>query len=333
MKALGDVALARLRAGVDEPDLSGTRYRMVRPLGRGGMGAVYLVEDVELQREVALKVLAPAAEGALAERLRREARVLARLEHPSIVPVHDVGTLPDGRAYYAMKYVRGERLDAWLAAGRPRAEALRLFQRIAEAVSFAHAQGVVHRDLKPQNVMVGPFGEALVLDWGLAKEVGPAPSPAPASPLETGAGMVLGTPAFMAPEQARGEPTGEPTDVYALGAMLYFALTGRPPHPGATPAEALRSALQADPPELANVPRPLASILRRAMARETSARYARAGDLAADVAAYLDGLAVSAHRERWWERGVRWFTRYQALAVLLLAYLAMRTLIALLVRK
>jgi eukaryotic-like serine/threonine-protein kinase len=332
MKALGDAALARLRAGVDEPDLSGTRYRMVRPLGRGGMGAVYLVEDVELQREVALKVLVPSAEESLAERLRREARVLAKLEHPSIVPIHDVGTLPDGRAYYAMKYVRGERLDEWLAAGRPRAEALRLFQRIAEAVAFAHAQGVVHRDLKPQNVMVGPFGEALVLDWGLAKEVGPV-LPGSDSPMETGAGMVLGTPAFMAPEQARGEPISERTDVYALGAMLYFLLTGRPPHRGETPAEALRSALHAEPPDPGAAPRPLLSILRKAMSRDPAARYQRAGDMAADVAAYLDGLPVSAHRETWWERGVRWLTKYQALVVLLLAYLVMRALIALLVRK
>jgi serine/threonine protein kinase len=181
--------------------------------------------------------------------------------------------------------------------------------------------------------MVGPFGEALVLDWGLAKEVGPALSNAPASPLETGAGVVLGTPAFMAPEQARGEPTDERTDVYALGAMLYFLLSGRAPHQGATPAEALRSALRADPPEPGPAPRPLSSILRKAMSREQADRYQRVGDMAADIAAFLDGLRVSAHRETLVERAARWFSRYQALAVLLLAYLAMRALIALAVRK
>jgi serine/threonine-protein kinase len=170
MRWIADQVLDHVRRVSDEPDLGATKYRLIGPLGRGGMGTVYLVEDRDLGRQVALKVGASAAATPeLGERLRREAQVLARLEHPGIVPVHDVGVLDDGRIYYVMKHVRGERLDTWLrhAPGRP--AALRLFQRICEAVAFAHAHGVVHRDLKPSNVMVGEFGEALVMDWGLAK--------------------------------------------------------------------------------------------------------------------------------------------------------------------
>ena len=145
------------------------RYRILRELGRGGMGAVYLADDTVLGRKVALKVVATGvSDPAAAERMLREARIIARLEHPGIVPVHDAGALPDGRVFYAMKRVDGSRLDA-LAPGMPLAERLRVFQRVCDAVAFAHAHGVIHRDLKPSNVMVGRFGEVLVMDWGIAK--------------------------------------------------------------------------------------------------------------------------------------------------------------------
>src|SRR5437016_521760 len=165
---LDESALARLRAAVREPDLSGTRYRLAGVAGTGGMGTVYVVDDTELKRRVALKVI-DVPDAGIEARQRREAQVLARLEHPGIVPVHDVGSLRDGRPFYTMKWVQGDRLDRALARPLPLAERLRLFLRIAEAVAFAHAQGVLHRDLKPENVMVGAFGEVLVLDWGLAK--------------------------------------------------------------------------------------------------------------------------------------------------------------------
>jgi len=142
------------------PDVSGTRYELLSVLGRGGMGVVYLARDTALDREVALKVV---------DREAGEARVLARLEHPGIVPVHDFGELPDGRVYYAMKRVRGERLDRWLTPDRGVGERLAVFLRVCDAVAFAHARGVVHCDLKPENVMVGEFGEVLVLDWGIAR--------------------------------------------------------------------------------------------------------------------------------------------------------------------
>ncbi len=170
MKFLSDRALERLRDAADLPDLSGTHYRLLERVARGGMGVVYTAEDERLQRRVALKVLdLTGSEGDLANRLIREARVLARLEHPGIVPVHDVGTLADGRVFYTMKFVEGHRLDKHIESVASTPDRLRIFLRICDAVAFAHARGVLHRDLKPANIMVGPFGEVLVMDWGLAK--------------------------------------------------------------------------------------------------------------------------------------------------------------------
>src|SRR5438876_4665695 len=170
MKFLSDSPLERLREGTEAPDLSGTHYRLLDRVARGGMGVVYTAEDERLQRRVALKVLdLPGTAGDLANRLIREARVLARLEHPGIVPVHDVGTLADGRVFYTMKFVEGQRLDKYIESVTSIPDRLRLFLRICDAVAFAHARGALHRDLKPANIMVGPFGEVLVMDWGLAK--------------------------------------------------------------------------------------------------------------------------------------------------------------------
>lgn len=203
MKPLDDAAISRLREAVREPDLSGTRYRVLSVAGRGGMGTVYVAEDAELRRKVALKVL-EIADGSGAPS-RREAQVLALLEHPGIVPVHDAGTLPDGRTWYAMKLVQGERLDEALQRPLGLGERLRMFSTICETVAFAHAHRVLHRDLKPQNIMIGPFGEVLVLDWGLARLPG-----------DGAGGARVGTPGFSAPEphdDARA-------DVYSLGAIL-----------------------------------------------------------------------------------------------------------------
>src|SRR5215813_5728046 len=221
MKYLSDRALSRLRDGADLPDLSGTRYRLLSQIARGGMGVVYTAEDETLERRVALKVLeVPGNESELASRLLREARVLALLEHPGIVPVHDVGTLADGRVFYTMKFVEGQRLDQHIASVPSIPDRLRVFLRICDAVAFAHARSVLHRDLKPANIMVGSFGEVLVMDWGLAKilqenfdsnetvlgsekEITSAEDTQ--STVVTGHGMVMGTPGYMSPEQEHGE--------------------------------------------------------------------------------------------------------------------------------
>src|ERR1051326_4456841 len=207
---LSDDKLDHLRGIAD------TRYAFVKELGRGGMGTVYLAEDRELDRLIAIKVLnTPAATDDLRQRMIREAQIIARLEHPGIVPVHDTGTLPDGRIFYAMKYVRGSRLDEYAAHGASLNDRLRKFQSVCDAVAFAHAHGVIHRDLKPQNIMIGSFGEVLVLDWGVAK-IKPqtnADERKSDSDLRSSAfvcgntlhGTVIGTHDYMSPEQARGE--------------------------------------------------------------------------------------------------------------------------------
>ena len=298
MTNLGDRVLRHLREVADLPDLTGTKYRCLRSLGHGGMGSVFLVEDTELGREAALKVVTlPDDTGDLAARLVDEARLLARLEHPNIIPVHDAGRLVDGRAFYVMKYVRGRRLDEWRRPGVSRPAMLRLFQRVCGAVAFAHSHGVIHRDLKPDNIMIGSFGEALVMDWGVARVI------AAGAPPERGA--VIGTPAWMAPEQARGETDkiDARTDVHALGAILRYLLDG----PG--------------------VPRALQAICDKALAADPADRYASALEMSDDVERYLDGLPVTAHKETLLERAGRLFQRHQIAVLLVLAYLLTRVLV------
>jgi serine/threonine-protein kinase len=331
MTWLSDATLDRLREVSDWPDLSGTRYEAVGVLGRGGMSTVYRARDRELDREVALKVMGPgpAGDGTVA-RLRNEARVLARLEHPGLVPVHDIGTLPDGRLFYVMRLVRGRRLDDHARQERSLAALLRLFERVCEAVAFAHAQGVLHRDLKPANVMVGPFGEVLVLDWGLAKLVeekgasalpvsGPDAAAASGSvvpladaPTRTQRGTVLGTPGYMAPEQARGEVDrlDQRADVFALGAMLRFLLEAR-----GEPA-----------------PRPVQAIAAKAAAPDPARRYEGVGALAADVSRFLSAEPVDAHREGPAERLARLVVKHRVPVALVTAYLVMRVLLAVFAR-
>ncbi len=189
---LSDPVLDHLRRVSSLPDLSGTRYDLEDEIGRGGLGVVYRAHDRELDRPVALKVVEPAMSG--------EARLIARLEHPAIVPIHETGVLPDGRVFYAMKLVSGTRLDRFATGPASLGERLRVIRRIAEAVAFAHSSAVLHRDLKPQNIMLGEFGEVYVMDWGVE--------------------AVAGTPAFRAPES----PLDIRSDVYSLGALVRFVL-------------------------------------------------------------------------------------------------------------
>src|SRR3954471_14849380 len=218
MKWLGDGTVDRLRANMQTPDLSGTRYRAIRFVAGGGMAAIWLADDTVLQRKVALKVLDADDSPDLASRLSREAHILAALEHPGIVPVHDAGTLADGRVFYCMKYVEGQRLDDCLTKVPAIADRVRLLLRICEPVAFAHSRGVIHRDLKPENLMIGDFGEVLVLDWGIARPAAVVGVPA------------AGTHGYMAPEQLAGI-TDERTDIYSLGKVLEYLLNSTSPKP------------------------------------------------------------------------------------------------------
>jgi serine/threonine-protein kinase len=313
---LGDAAIARLTDAATRPALPPDRYEIRQPLGRGGMGTVYAAYDRRLDRDVAIKVSNAAARTSeLEARLRQEAAVLARLEHPGIVPVHDAGELEDGRWFYVMKYVRGVTLPQHASGlGEDEAAILGVFERIADTVAFAHAAGVVHRDLKPSNVMVGPFGEVLVLDWGVARIIhGDAGEPD---------GTRLGTPGFMAPELQRGESAtaGPPADVYSLGAILYWLLVGvDPPPEGGAVAGGLR-ARQPSPS------RRLRAIVSRCLADAPGDRYPDAAALGADLARYRSGVPVLAHPESALERAARFVQRYQAFVLLVLAYLVMRAL-------
>jgi serine/threonine protein kinase len=219
--------------------------------------------------------------------------VLAALDHPGIVPVHDAGRLPDGRAYYVMALVRGDRFDT-RAERVTLADRLRLFDRVCDTVAFAHARGVIHRDLKPANIMVGPFSDVRVLDWGLARL-----GSDPARPIT----HIAGTEGYMAPEQARGL-ADERSDVYALGAILAGLAAGTP----------FRS---------------LQAIVTRATADDPADRYPDVASLAADVRRFVDGRAVDAYREPALERLARFVRRYRTAIALVLAYLAMRIVLLL----
>jgi serine/threonine-protein kinase len=311
---LSDAAIRHLRETIDRPD-AGERFEVQALIGKGGMGRVYQVHDRLLGRDVALKVLSLDAETAsLAERLGREARVLAQLEHPGIAAIHDAGTLTDGRPYYLMRLVRGVSL-ADPTAIRTRGERLRVFLRICDAVSFAHARGIVHRDLKPGNVMIGEFGDVVVLDWGVAKVLRDTADVASsestdrvASDDETRDGVVVGTPGFMAPEQAAGssKDVDGRSDVYSLGALLQFLLSAG---------------------ETSPVPHALSAIIARATAREAASRYPEVTHLADDVRRWLDAEPVSAYRETVAERVARWYTRNRTLVLLLLSYAVVRVTI------
>ena len=348
MTWISDSALEHLRQVADWPDLQGTRYRIIEPIARGGMGTVYLAEDGELDRQVALKVLAaPDVDGGAAERMLQEARIIARLEHPGIVPVHDVGRTHDGRSYYVMKIIRGRRLDQHFDGSATIADRLRVFDRICEAVSFAHAHGVIHRDLKPQNIMIGAFGEVLVLDWGVAKllsgDVGgevlsgmegqtAIDDPHRTQTLATARGTIVGTPAYMAPEQARGEVDDIDLrcDVFALGAILCFLLTGDSPIDRDV-FEQLRKGNRAPvgfgPVFARDVPRQLRAVCLKALALEREDRYRTAEDLSAEVARFLGGHAVEAHREGILEGSARLGTKYRTPILLVSAYLLVRVLL------
>jgi len=278
---------------LDEPSSSPEqRYEDRGLLGRGGMGEVRRVYDRQLRRTMAMKVMHGQHQTGLLARFIEEAQCAAQLQHPGIVPVHELGELPDGRWYFTMREVQGHTLTEVLPSW-PLRRLVDALQRVCEAVAYAHDQGVVHRDLKPDNIMLGPHGEVLVVDWGLAKVVGseasdPVVTDRSAAAHMTHPGAVAGTPAYMAPEQARGHPVDRRTDVYALGTILYEVL-GRTRAYSGDAQEVLEQVLAGPPAPLPPDPPQLVQACAKAMARTPAERFPDAGGLGRELRSWLDG--------------------------------------------
>jgi serine/threonine-protein kinase len=285
-------------------------YELYEELGRGGMGVVYRACQTNLDRVVALKIVlgGSAATRADLARFRSEAETAAKLDHPNIVPVYDVGE-HDGLPYFTMRYIAGTTLTHRLAEGPMDArEAAELLAPIAKAIAHAHEQGVLHRDLKPSNILIDQDGRPFVSDFGLAKRLLPEPSdagdPTQAFRVITQTGAIIGTPGFMSPEQAAGRRAviGPSTDVYSLGAILYAMITGRPPFQATSPVDTVMLVLEQEPlpPQALNpsVDRDLEMIALKCLQKPTELRYASAGDLADDLEAYLADEPVSARSSR-----------------------------------
>ncbi len=355
-----------LLAGVREPATFPERYSIEGRLGAGGMGVVYQVRDRKLARTLALKVIRAQAEGSPVagprevhpqqlHRFLEEARLTSQLDHPGIVPVHEVGIDDTGRAFFTMKLVRGRDLAEVLRLHHERdphwstTRLVGIVQRACEAIAYAHERGVIHRDLKPANIRVGDFGEVFVMDWGLARASAPADGadsadtaadpgqhlPAcvqeqpeqefPAGMERSREGQAIGTPAYMAPEQAQGNRVrvGISSDVYSLGAILYQLLAGFAPYGDReaplTPELAVFRVMREPPTPLARVapraPSELVAICERAMERESSRRYPSATALAADLAAFLERRVVSAYERGAWAELRKWVLRNRVLSI------------------
>ncbi len=286
----------------DDPE----RYREVAEHARGGLGRIVRAVDQRLGRTVAVKELLRRDAGDASEaRFLREAMITARLEHPGIVPVHEAGRWPNGDPYYVMKLVEGRTLKELIAEKATLRERLALLPHViavADAVGYAHSEGVIHRDLKPSNIVIGAFGETIVVDWGLAHDL--------RTPIAPDDAAVVGTPAYMSPEQARGSDSGvdERSDVYSIGAVLYELLAGRAPHADdshATPQAVIARVLAGPPCPLReivpDVPRELAGVVGQAMARDPARRYPHATALAEDLRRFQTGQLVSAHAYTAWQ--------------------------------
>ena len=337
---------------VDTARSDGRRFRLLRPHAKGGLGEVFVARDDELNREVALKEIQSrhADDENSRARFMLEAEVTGGLEHPGIVPVYGLGQYDDGRPYYAMRFIRGNSLREAIDRihgrhtegdqGRPDPnfdsvdfrKLLGSFVDVCYAVHYAHSRGVLHRDLKPDNIMLGKYGETLIVDWGLAKlkereeaandtdEQTLQPSTGSGS-VPTQLGKALGTPAYMSPEQAAGrlDELGPTSDVYSLGATLYHLLTGQPPFRNRNLGELLKDVQDGNfvpPREInSNVPRPLDAICRRAMSTNPNGRYSSPIEFADDMEKFLADEPIEAYVEPMFDRARRWVRKHQTLTV------------------
>ncbi|MEI6715449.1 MAG: protein kinase [Verrucomicrobiota bacterium] len=331
------------------------QYELVKEIARGGMGLIYHGEDPQLERQVAVKVSSLVSDGS-DPRFEKEAKVLANLAHPNIVPIHAIGRDSKGRPFYSMKLVKGRTLQAILSAlQKNEPDALRdytrdrlltAFRKVCDAMSFAHSKGILHRDLKPENVMLGEFGEVLVMDWGLAKVIGEAaPETAPTGSGVSGdfsmtmEGEVMGTPQYMSPEQAEGKigELDERSDIYGLGGILYAILTLRAPIEGTSLEEVLtkvkrgeissmtsrsqktgseRSKRRAATPLGKEVPQELRAVTMKALAKNPKDRYAAVPDLERDVESYLNGFATRAESASYFRKLLLLIKRHKAIAAM-----------------
>lgn len=337
------------------PTIEREHYIWLREIARGGMGCVSEVFDPRLGRTLVIKEpLLPAHASALEihdayMRMEREARITAQLNHPSIVAVHQAGRWPAGAPFYTMSRLSGVPLHRAIEQKRQLQDRLELLPSVidvAEAMAYAHARRIIHRDIKPQNILVGSFGETVLIDWGLAKQLAMNTDGADAndddandealaptkhsscSPTLTEAGAAMGTPAYMSPEQARGEPLDKRSDVYAIGAVLYHILTGQNPYGDQRSGASVFEHVLTVPPspirKLApDVPQALVSIVERAMARDVNQRYGDANELAADLRRFRQGQLVSAHRYTPWEIIGNWIGHHKALVAVIVAALIM----------
>ena len=310
------------------PVVDRNEYVVTSELARGGMGRILRARDRRLGRPVAIKEVLP-GNVQLARRFEREARMTARLQHPAIVNVYEAGRWPTGELFFAMKLVEGRPLEHAISETETLAERIALLPhviRVAEALAYAHGERVIHRDLKSANVLVGAYGETVVIDWGLAKDLTAgadaddpmahqAPSAEAGTDKLTAIGAVMGTPAFMPPEQARGDEVDARADVYAIGAILYHLLAGETAYTGKSSIDVLRKVLEAPPMPLdrrvASLPRELLAIVTKAMAREPHDRYPSARELAEDLERFQQGQLVAAHHYSRAALLARWLRRHR----------------------
>jgi serine/threonine-protein kinase len=312
-----DASVACPLADTVLPRLPG--YEILEVLGQGGMGVVYKARQTALNRLVALKMIltGPHARPEQLSRFRAEAEAAAQLHHPNIVPIYEVGDYAGG-PYFSMEYIEGGSLAQKLASSMlPARQAAQMVQSLAEAIQTAHQHGIVHRDLKPANVLLAADGTLRITDFGLAKRLESATG-------TTQSGAIMGTPSYIAPEQAEGKnrQVGPAVDVYALGAILYEALTGRPPFQGETTLDTLEQVRSQEPVAPSRlqpkVPRDLETICLTCLAKEPHKRYANAAGLAEDLRRFLAGEPILARPTFYWQKALKWGKRKPALAALLL---------------